>query len=462
VINLTKGDIMVTKEIVEIHRKYYEAGNTLSVDKRISYLLKLKNAITKYEDEINKALKADLNKHVFESKMTEIGIVFEEINYILRHIKRWSKDKKVRTPIAQFSSKSYIHPEPYGVVLIMSPWNYPFQLAIEPLIGALAAGNCAVIKPSAYAKQTSILIKMIIEDVFPKEYVSVVLGGREENKELLNEKFDYIFFTGSVSVGKYVMECAAKNLTPISLELGGKSPVIVDDTADIKLAAKRIAWGKILNAGQTCIAPDYVLINERVKEEFIKEYIHILEVFFDNGNYKSLPRIINDKHFDRVLSLIDFEKVVFGGDNDEETRFIEPTLMDNVTFEDAVMKEEIFGPILPLISYENLDDAIDTIVKRPNPLALYLFTKDSATKKKVVAKVKFGGGCINDTIVHVATSNMGFGGVGESGMGNYHGKASFDTFTHYKPIVDKHNFIDIPLRYPPYTKAKKKILSKVM
>jgi aldehyde dehydrogenase (NAD+) len=453
---------MVTKEIIDKQREYYLKGNTLSVDKRIAYLKKLRNVIKKYDAEINKALKEDLNKHVFESKMTETGIVLEEINYVLKNIRKWSRDIRVKTPIAQFYSKSFVHPEPYGVVLIMSPWNYPFQLAIEPLIGALAAGNCGVIKPSAYAKETSIMIKKIINDVFPKEYVEVVLGGREENKELLNEKFDYIFFTGSVNVGKYVMECASKNLTPISLELGGKSPVIIDDTANIKLAAKRIAWGKIINAGQTCVAPDYVLINQKVKEDFINEYIHIMGVFFDDKNYKSLPRIINDKHFDRVLSLIDFNKVVFGGDNDKETRFIEPTLMDKVTFDDDIMKEEIFGPILPLIEYKDIEEAINAINKRPCPLALYLFTQDDSVKKKIISRIKFGGGCINDTIIHVATSNMAFGGVGESGMGGYHGKASFDTFTHYKAIVDKATFIDLPLRYPPYTKLKKKVLDKVM
>ena len=459
---MRKVDDMNTHELVLKQREYYEDGKTQSAEERVYYLRRLKSTILKYEKEINSALKGDLNKHPFETKMTETGMVIEELNYFIKNTRRFARNKRVKTPVAHFCSKSYIHPEPYGVVLIMSPWNYPFQLAIEPLIGALAAGNCAILKPSAYAKNTSSLVKKIIEEVFLSDYVAVIEGGRAENEELLNEKFDYIFFTGSKAVGKYVMKCASEKLTPVSLELGGKSPVIIDETANIKLAAKRIAWGKCLNAGQTCVAPDYILIDKRVKEQFIDEYIKIINLFYENENYSYFPRIINDKHFQRVRALIDDDKVIMGGAVKAEELFIEPTLMDNVAWDDAIMKEEIFGPILPVLTYDALDQAIKMIVERPRPLALYLFTSDNSVKKRVVSRINFGGGCINDTIIHLATSHMGFGGIGESGMGSYHGKSSFDTFTHYKSIVDKSTYIDVPVRYAPYTKRKKKILDKLM
>jgi len=348
--------------------------------------------------------------------------------------------------------------EPYGIVLIMSPWNYPFQLCMAPLIGAIAAGNCAVIKPSAYAPHTSRAIAELIGSVFPPQYITVVEGGREQNSELLKEKFDYIFFTGSIQVGKLVMEAAAKSLTPVSLELGGKSPCIVDETADLECAAKRIAFGKYLNAGQTCVAPDYLLLHKSVKERFVEQLIETIGNFFPHGDYGELPVIINDKHFNRLMNLIQGEKVLFGGGGDAAGRFIEPTILDDITFDSPIMQEEIFGPILPIIEFDSMDEVIASINARPKPLALYLFTGDKATETSIIKSVSFGGGCINDTIIHLATSHMGFGGVGESGMGSYHGKRSFDTFTHYKSMVKKYTWIDMPMRYYPYNSRNFKLI----
>ncbi|MEG0876341.1 MAG: aldehyde dehydrogenase [Oscillospiraceae bacterium] len=453
---------MEIQEIVARQREFFNSGKTLPIEGRLELLKKLKLAIKESEGEINAALKADLNKSEFEGYMTEIGMVLDDLGFAIKHLRSWAKNKSVHTPLAQFSAKSFVVAEPFGVALIMSPWNYPFQLTIDPLIGAISAGNCAIIKPSAYAANTSRAIAKLIAKVFPPEYVAVVEGGRAENTMLLQQRFDYIFFTGSVAVGKHVMECASKNLTPISLELGGKSPVIIDKTANLKLAAKRLAFGKYLNAGQTCVAPDYLLIDEAVQEEFIVEFKKAVESFYPNGDFSALPTIINDKHFERVSGLIQKEKLVLGGKTDPTRRFIEPSLLRDVTWEDPIMQEEIFGPLLPILSFKNLDEALEQIISRPKPLALYLFTNDKATEKKVLSRVSFGGGCINDTIIHLATPHMGFGGVGDSGMGAYHGRLSFDTFTHYKSMVKKHNFIDLPMRYQPYTALNFKILRMFM
>ena len=448
------------KDIVTRQRKYFQTGATLPVSSRLTALQKLYHAISGHEAEIHDALKKDLGKSGFESYMCETGMVLEEISYMLKHTPKFAREQRVRTPLAQFHSRSYKKPSPYGVTLIMSPWNYPFMLTLSPLVDALAAGNTAVVKPSAYSPHTSEVLRLILSECFEPQYVAVVTGGRAENTRLLHEHFDYIFFTGSQNVGKEVMRNAAEYLTPVTLELGGKSPCIVDQTADIKLAAKRIVFGKYLNCGQTCVAPDYVYCHRSVKEKLIKEVQKQIRRQYGkqplhNSDY---GKIINEKHFDRILGLIDEKKVIHGGDSDRNTLRIEPTVMDNVTFSDAVMQEEIFGPVLPILTFDSLDEAIRRINSMPHPLALYLFTSDKKAARKVTARCGFGGGCINDTIIHLATSEMGFGGFGESGMGAYHGKTGFDTFTHYKSIVDKKTWLDLPMRYQPYRKRNEKMV----
>jgi len=450
------------KNLTEKQRAFFSTGNTLDIDFRINALKKLKAVIKENEGDILDALKWDLNKSPFEAYATEVGFVYNELNDAIRNIRKWCKAKRARTPMTQFKSTSYIVSEPYGVVLIMSPWNYPFQLTVAPLIGAVAGGNCAVVKPSAYSPATSAVLRRILS-CFEKEYIAVVEGGREANQELLNEKFDYIFFTGSVQVGKTVMEKAARNLTPVTLELGGKSPCIVDRDVDIDLAARRIIWGKIINSGQTCVAPDYVYVHKDVKDSLIGSMKRYITVFYgehpcENPQY---PRIVNEKHFRRLLGLIDKEKVYYGGEYDESGLRISPTILENVTREDAVMHEEIFGPILPVLTYEDPEEIFSAITSRPKPLALYLFTRNRKFEHEIISRISFGGGCINDTLVHLATPYMPFGGVGESGMGSYHGKWSFDTFTHKKSIMKKSCYIDIPLRYPPY-ENKIDLLKKIM
>lgn len=451
------------KEIVEKQKRYFLKNETKNINFRIEKLKLLKKIIVDNENEINKALHKDLNKSPFESYETEIGLVLTELDYVIKNLPKWAKRKKVKTPLTNFLSKSYIYSEPLGVVLIMSPWNYPFQLTIDPLIGAIAAGNCAVLKTSSYSKNTSSIIHKLISENFDESFIAVLEGGREINQAVLEEKFDYILFTGSVRVGKIVMEAASKNLTPVTLELGGKSPCIVDDTCDIDLSAKRIIWGKLINAGQTCVAPDYILVDKSVKNKLIEKMEYYIIDFFgkDPLSNPEYPKIINSKHFNRILNLIDSDKVIFGGDYNEDTRKISPTILDKVSINDNIMKEEIFGPLLPIIGYKNIDDIISLINSKPKPLALYLFSNDKTVQKKILDNISFGGGCINDTLIHFATSHMPFGGVGESGMGSYHGKASFDTFSHKKSIVKKSNLIDISLRYPPY-KDNLKLLKKIL
>ena len=448
------------RNIVDTQRHFFYSGTTLNVDYRIQALKKLKAAILKYENEINAAIKKDLGKSAFESYMCETGLVLSEISYMLKHTHSFVKGKTVLTPLAQFHSRSYKKPSPYGVVLIMSPWNYPFLLTIDPLVDAIAAGNTAVIKPSAYSPHTSAVIKQMIEECFDPKYVTVVTGGRAENTSLLHEHFDYIFFTGSQAVGKEVMKCASEHLTPVTLELGGKSPCIVEKSADISLAAKRIVFGKFLNCGQTCVAPDYIYCDRTIREELVTALCHQIRKQFGANplQNKDYGKIINEKHFQRICTLIDPEKTVHGGKTDEKALRIEPTVMNNVTFDDAVMQEEIFGPVLPVLTYDSLDAAIRKINSMQHPLALYLFTSDKNVIAKVTAECGFGGGCINDTIIHLATSEMGFGGFGESGMGSYHGKDGFDTFSHYKSIVDKKTWLDLPMRYQPYRKINEKLI----
>ncbi len=453
---------MEIHEIVESEKHFFRTGVTRGVDFRIDMLKKFRKAIIENDELISAALMADLNKQPFESYMCETGLLLEEINFHIKRLKKWSKTRRVRSGIGQLPGRSCVCPEPYGVVLIMAPWNYPVQLCLMPLVGAISAGNCAVIKPSAYAPESSRVISKLIESAFPTGFVTTVEGGREANKALLDEPFDYIFFTGSVAVGKTVMEAAAKRLTPVTLELGGKSPIIVDETANLPLAARRIAFGKVLNAGQTCVAPDYLLIEKSVEAPFIEEYKKALADFFPDGDMSAMVHIINDKHFERVCNILDNSgSIVIGGARDAETRFIEPAVLTDVPIDSPAMQQEIFGPVLPVLPYEKLDDCIDFIRSRPKPLALYIFSENKMNQEKVLNSCSFGGGCINDTILHLASSHMPFGGVGESGMGSYHGKKSFDTFTHYRSIL-KQGKLDVKLRYFPYKSGKEKITRMIL
>lgn len=451
------------QSVVERQRAYFLCDETKDISFRMDALRKLKSAIQACEGEILKALKEDLNKSDFEAYATEIGIVYSELDDALKHLPGWARKKRVRTPVMHFKASSWMVPEPYGVVLIMSPWNYPFQLSLAPLIGAMAAGNCAVVKPSSYSPRTSAVVAKILGECFSEEYIAVVEGGREANQELLKQKFDYIFFTGSVNVGKTVMEAASKHLTPVSLELGGKSPCIVHKDANPELAARRIIWGKCLNSGQTCVAPDYLLVHRDIKDRVISAMKTSIIEFFGEKPCQSpeYPKIINEKHFNRLKGLLSDGRILVGGDVNEATHQIAPTIVDQITWESPVMQEEIFGPILPVLTFDDIDEVVAAVNSRPKPLALYLFTNDKSVEKRIVKSISFGGGCINDTIVHLATSFMPFGGVGESGMGRYHGKWSFDTFTHEKSILKKSCRLDIKLRYPPY-KDKMGLLKRFM
>ena len=451
---------MDIQALVTAQRAYFSTGATLPLSARKTALKRLQRAIRAHEADILAALRSDLNKSSAESYMCEVGLTLSELSFVEKRLARWMKDKSHLTPLAQFPARSFTVQEPYGVVLIMSPWNYPFLLTMEPLIGALAAGNCCAVKPSAYSPAASAVIRDILAECFPPELVSVVEGGRAENQALLDQKFDYIFFTGGVEVGKEVMARAARYLTPVTLELGGKSPCIVDRTARLDLAAKRLVFGKLLNCGQTCVAPDYLLIDRQVKDRFlalVKKWITAMygQNALDNQGY---VRMINQKHFDRVTGLIDPAKVVFGGKSDRSTLKIQPTILDNVYPEDPVMLEEIFGPVLPVLTFEDVQEALDFVNARPRPLALYLFSRDKKVQQLFLRRASFGGGCINDTIIHLATSRMGFGGVGNSGMGRYHGRDSFDTFSHGKSVVKKSSLIDLPVRYAPYTPVKDRLL----
>ena len=446
---------MTTQEIntlLEQQRAYYQSDATLPIPFRIEQLKRLYAAIQKHEEEITDALRKDLGKSDYESFMCEIGLVLSEISYMIRHLPQFAKKQRVRTPLAQFPSVSYRQPVPYGNVLIMSPWNYPFLLTLDPLVTAIAAGNTAIVKPSAYSPATSEVVQTIIQKTFPPQYVATVTGGRSENTALLEQPFDFIFFTGSQAVGKEVLRHAAEHLTPVVLELGGKSPCIVDASANISLSARRIVFGKFLNCGQTCVAPDYILCHKDIKDALVEAIKAEIKRQFgkeplQNEDY---GRIVNQKHFFRLRGLIDETKVVCGGVCDEKSNRISPTVMDGVTEQDAVMGEEIFGPILPILTFEDFDEMVSELQKKPKPLALYLFTSDKTHVHRVNTCLRYGGGCINDVVIHLATSEMGFGGVGESGMGAYHGKTGFDTFSHHKSVVDKKTWLDLPMRYQPY------------
>lgn len=454
---------MNMEELTAAQRAYFDRGATLPVSARRAALKKLERALRERENLLLAALKQDLNKHPFEAYETELGIVRAELQFALRHLARWTRPRRVVTPLAHFPSGSRICPDPYGVVLIMAPWNYPVQLTLVPLISALAAGNCAVVKPSAYAPATSAALAELLSALFPPEYVAVVEGGRAENTALLEQRFDYIFFTGSPEVGKSVMTAAAGHLTPVTLELGGKSPVIVAEDADLELAARRIVWGKFLNGGQTCVAPDHIWVKREQRDALVnllgKYIVESYTAFPLKG--EDLPRIINEKHFDRLLGLMGSGRVAQGGRWDRARLRIEPTVLVDVTEDDPVMGEEIFGPILPVLTYDDLDGLIAHLQKKEHPLALYLFTRSRGTERKVLGRLRFGGGCVNDTVVHLATSRMPFGGVGNSGMGRCHGKYGFDTFTHYKSVLKKGR-LDVPVRYPPYDEGKIGLLKKLM
>ncbi len=455
---------MTSQEIqalLEKQRKFYRSGATIPVKFRVEQLKKLYATVKKYETEINDALKADLGKSHYEGFMCESGLVLTEISYMIKHAKKFARRKTVKTPLAQFHSHSYKQPVPYGNTLIMSPWNYPFLLTLDPLADAIAAGNTAIVKPSAYSPATSAMVEKIIGECFAPEYVAVVMGGRAENSALLEQKFDFVFFTGSQAVGREVLRHTAEHLTPAVLELGGKSPCIVDASANIKLAAKRIVFGKYLNCGQTCVAPDYILCERSVKDAFVTEVITQIKLQYgdDPLENKDYGKIINEKHFTRLCGLIDQKKVVVGGKTDPDTCQIAPTVMDNVSYDDAVMGEEIFGPIMPIITFDSFDKVVEELKNKDKPLALYLFSNDKKHIKRITTELSYGGGCINDVVIHLATSEMGFGGVGESGMGAYHGKDGFDAFSHYKSIVDKKTWLDLPMRYQPY---KSKLYEKML
>ena len=440
------------QELLKRHAHFYSIGHTKDIAFRRLQLKKLRQVILHYEADILRALKQDLNKAPFEAYETEVGIVLQELNHTIKHLYGWARTSRVHTPLMHFPASSYIYREPYGTVLIMSPWNYPFQLTLVPLIGALAAGNCVVLKPSEYSVHTAAVIEKMITENFDSGYISVVRGGRDANRSLLDQRFDYIFFTGSPTVGRLVMKSAAWHLTPVTLELGGKSPCIVDETAKLDLAAKRIAWGKFLNAGQTCVAPDYLLVHPSVKDALMEKMKEVIHTFYGDDvlHNNDYPKIINRKHFERLQGLMKDETLFCGGSSDAETLSIEPAILSEATWDSPVMQEEIFGPLLPVLSYDNLQDTLELLQKQPKPLAFYYFTQSKKRATHALRQVSFGGGCINDTIIHLSNPHLHFGGVGESGMGQYHGKASFDTFTHQKSVIKKSTSIDISLPYPPY------------
>lgn len=451
--------------IFKNQKEFFESGKTINVDYRIKNLKKLNDIIKKNEDKILNELKKDLGKSNFEGYVTEVGILYDDINFHIKNVKKWSSEEKRKSPIVYYPSKSYIYKEPYGVTLIIGPFNYPFQLVIAPLIGAISAGNTAIIKPSENSRNIALLLEKLINENFPEEYLRVVnpLGGKETVSLLLDKPFDYIFFTGSVRVGKLVMQKAAQHLTPVTLELGGKSPCIVDSDAKLKLAAKRIVWGKFLNAGQTCVAPDYLCVNKSVKDELLKLIINEIRVQFGENvrNSEDYPRIVNKSSLERLSGYLNDGKVYYGGNIDEDNLYMEPTLIIKPDLNSPLMSDEIFGPILPILVYEDLDNVIKFINHREKPLALYYFSESKKKIKYVLTSTTSGGVTINDTIIHVANPNLPFGGVGNSGVGKYHGKESFETFTHNKSVMKRGTFIEFNIRFAPY-KNKLNLVKRIM
>ncbi|WP_284037796.1 aldehyde dehydrogenase [Neobacillus sp. 114] len=443
--------------LVNKQKAFFRKEQTKNISFRLAALKKLKDAIKVNEQEIMAAIKEDLNKSELDAYAAEIGFVLAELTFTIKNLSSWVKVKSVKTPMTHFGSTSYIYSEPYGVALIIAPWNYPFQLAIAPLIGAIAAGNCAVLKPSELTPKTSEVLAKLINGLYPEEYVSVVEGGVETSTALLEEKFDYIFFTGSVPVGKIIMKAAAKHLTPVTLELGGKSPCIVHDDANLKVAAKRVAWGKFTNAGQTCIAPDYLYVHKNVKDKFLSEFKNtIKELYGENPLRNSdFTHIVSERHFKRLEGFLDNGQVYSGGKTNSETLAIEPNVLTNISWDDPIMQDEIFGPILPVMEYSNLSEVVDGIHNHPKPLALYIFSENNQVQQTVLNSVSFGGGCVNDTVYHFVSPHLPFGGVGPSGIGSYHGKGSFDTFSHKKSVLKHTTLFDIPFRYPNFKNGLK-------
>lgn len=455
--------IMKIENVIKNQRTYFEAQETKSYKFRMDNLKKLRETIKSYEVKLMEAMKKDLGKSYSESYMTEIGIVYKEISYMERKLKSLMKKQKVKTPFSDFPSKSFIIREPYGVVGVISPWNYPVNLTLVPLVGIIASGNTCIIKPSEYSVHTSEVIKEMFDNYFDSKYIYVLLGGVEETTEMLNHKFDFIFFTGSTQVGKIVMSRASEHLTPVCLELGGKSPVVIDRNVDMKKAAKRVAFGKMLNTGQTCIAPDYVLIDETVKNEFIDEYMLVMKEFYPEGvDGRNYGKIINKKHYDRIKTYLETKGEIIGGKYHDDELIIEPAIIDSPSWDDLIMKNEIFGPLLPVLAFKDFDEAISLINDRPKPLALYLFTRNKENEKKVLSSCSFGGGCVNDTISQIANDHLPFGGVGDSGVSSYHGKASFDLFSHKKSVLKKSLLVDIPLRYLPFDQKKDKVIKRFL
>ena len=448
---------------VERQRTFFRSGATMEFSFRKSQLGKLRSLITENEDRIHKALASDLHKPTFEAFATETGQVLSEIRHALQNLKKWMEPKNTGTPLSFFPATSSIRCEPRGVALIIAPWNYPFQLIMAPLVGSISAGNCTIVKPSELAPATSEVINSLLTGYFQPEYVLTITGDAEVGKELLTKKFDHIFFTGSTTVGISIASAAAKSLTPVTLELGGKSPTIIDDTANVTLAARRIVWGKFLNAGQTCIAPDYVLVPKSLKSAFVSRVTSTINHFYSN-NSKSSPdysRIINERNFNRLLNYLEEGRVLVGGETDRNELFIAPTVIDDLPMNAKALQEEIFGPILPLVTYETLDDAIEWISQHPDPLALYIFSNNRTNQTKLLKTLPFGGGVINDVLIHFSNPELPFGGRGRSGVGNYHGKFGFETFSHRKPIVNGSTLFDPKLRYPPY-RNKLQWLKKLM
>lgn len=450
--------------IIDQQQKFFLSGATLDLSFRKTQLKKLHTAIKKNEAAILAALAADMQKPDFEAYAGEVGFILEECSFVLRHFEKWAKPKRVPTPIAAWIAKSSIHYAPYGNSLIIGPWNYPFQLLIAPLIGAIAAGNTAILKPSEVALQTEAIIHQIISETFEPQFVATVCGGVATTTALLERRFDYIFFTGGTAIGKIVMTAAAKHLTPITLELGGKSPAIVDSDCDLDITAKRLVWGKFYNAGQTCVAPDYLLVQRDVKDELLKKMGKVVEQFFGADPLTSphYAAIIDERHFDRLTTLLGTGKVWHGGQSDKKTRRIAPTILSDVSMSDPIMADEIFGPVLPVLAFDKLENAIAMVKQRPNPLALYFFSKNKTQQKRIINELAFGGGCINDTLLHLSNPHLPFGGIGPSGMGGYHGRFSFEVFSHKKGILNRMISFDPPVRYPPYQSYKSKLIRWMM
>jgi aldehyde dehydrogenase (NAD+) len=459
-INTQTTDI---RNLLKNQRNYFDSGQTKDVAFRKDMLQALYTILHHNEKKILNALKQDLSKSVYEGYMTEFGLTLNEIRFVLKKLNRWARPRRVRTHYLQFPASSAVYPEPYGIALIISPWNYPCLLTMAPLIGSMAAGNCSIIKPSEYTPHTSAVIAETIGSRFDPDYIAVIEGDAQTSSALLAEPFDYIFFTGSAEVGKIVMAAAAGNLTPVTLELGGKSPCIIDRGIDLDRTARRLVSGKFINAGQTCIAPDYLFVHRSVKPKLVERLqYHIRNFYGDNPRQSpDYPRIVNEKHFDRLNLFLSDGNIICGGQTERSDLYIAPTLLDGISWEDPVMQEEIFGPILPVMTYDDLTGAISKVRKLPRPLALYFFSNSREDTQRVLSEISFGGGCINDTVLHVASPHLPFGGVGSSGIGSYHGKTSFETFSHKKSILKKPLRIDTPLRYPPF-KNKLKYLKKLM